>query len=358
MISICIISTIVAVIVAVINVYCCIVIIHSKKLKSVSHMTVFSLLLGHALQGIFVIPLYAKKHSRVTTGAFMCDLFRFTYLFTNYACALSVLVITAARFIGVRYPLRYKVWVSSHRMSRGLLIVWAYVLVLCLVPFASTGKKKKCTYNPQRWWVMMMLLGNTLLPFVIIFIFYITILKAVKNVLIRRQSNSVRHVHRDKTTIKTNNDVTNNSNRVQMKKTKMTYLIVGAYVICWGPSLFYNLLRHICPKQCFPESYEDSQTEMIISFVTKLLTFIDGIISPTIYCWINDSFKTMRQGLMMKFKKKNTTVLLSRKKAVRRPSTSFEMKETKKVSMRVRDENGNEEENTTRLLENEETTPS
>lgn len=329
MLSIVIILIISAIIVTLINVYCCVVIISSKKVNNTSHMTIFSLLLGHAIQGLLVIPCYAAKRSGIYKNTVVCDIFRFSYLFTNYACCLSVLVISVDRFVGVQFPLRYKSWITSKKTARVLLFVWIYVFVLCCIPFYPTGRASKCKYNPRKWWVMMMLVGNTLLPFIIIIFCYMVIIKKVKTVLRSRQSRTndlsrnAKNLGEDIKLTKLSRDT-----RIQLKRTTITYFIVATYVICWGPSFVYNMLLHLCPNACFPDQYDNSDTEKIVGFVTKLLTFVDGIIAPTIYCCSNANFNVMRKRLLSNIRKRVCTdgSVLVRKKAVRKSRmTSIEV---------------------------------
>lgn len=57
MLPIVIILSVSSVVVAAINVSCCIVIVYNKKMHVTSHKTVLSLLIGHSIQGLFVILL-------------------------------------------------------------------------------------------------------------------------------------------------------------------------------------------------------------------------------------------------------------------------------------------------------------
>lgn len=310
MLPIVIILSVSSVVVAAINVSCCIVIVYNKKMHVTSHKTVLSLLIGHSIQGLFVIPCYAAKRSGIYKRTAVCDLFRFSYLFTNYACCLSVLAISMDRFIGVQFPLRYKAWVTRRRVTRILLFLWGYVLALCLLPFIPTIDTR-CKYNPTQWWVLMMLIGNTLIPFLIIIVCYIVILKKVKSVLVQWSVCSNRLPKLSE------NSTTQNTTRIQLKRTKMTYFIVAAYILCWGPSFVYNILLHICHDKCFPASYYDSHMEEVVGFVIKLLTFIDGIIAPTIYCCANANFNLMKRRVLSSIRSSLAKSSLYRRNSIR-----------------------------------------
>ena len=282
-----VVSIISAILVTLINVYCVVIIISSRKVRSPPHMTIFSLLLGHALQGMFVIPCYAAKKSGIYKHTIVCEIFRFSYLLTNYWCCLSVLVITIDRFIGVQFPLKYKVWVTRKRLSRAMFCVWLYVLILCLIPFAPSDSKT-CKYNPQKQWVITMLIVNTLIPFIIVMILYIFIFKKIKIVL----KGKLGKVNRSKT---------------ELKRAKITFFIVATYVLCWGPSLLYYLLLTLCHGTCFHKSFHDSKSREIVGFLIKFLTFIDGLIAPLIYCFASRHFNMLRNTVFASIRRKITT---------------------------------------------------
>ena len=271
-----IILTITSILVTLVNV-CCIVVIFKKPVKKPSDMTICSLIIGHAIQGTLVIPCYAAKRSRVLNQTIVCDVFRFSYLFTNYVCCLSVLIISVDRVIGVSFPLRYQIWITNKRMTRLLICFWVYVLLLCMVPFIPSNIKE-CNYNPQDSWVITMLTGHILLPFLIIILCYILICKKVRSVLYLREylTNSKSILARDI--------------QQQQKKFRTILIVIGTYLLCWGPDFTYYILSILCPKKCFTKDFFHKSDERITGFVIKMLTFIDGVIAPVVYCWVNESF--------------------------------------------------------------------
>jgi len=152
---------------------------------------------------------------------------------------------------------------------------------------------------------MTMLIVNTLLPFIVILFCYVVIFKKVKNVFIRRQQPTcmlgpLLGPQQTTPTIGPNLK----TERGHFKKTKIAFLIVGAYIVCWGPSFIYNLLLTLCPQSCFFASYGGSKTEEIVGFVTKLLTFINGLVAPTIYCCGNAHFNALRKRMYSSIRKR------------------------------------------------------
>jgi len=276
-----------SVLVTVLNLFCITIILYTKRLHKAAHMAITSLLVAHALQGLLVIPSYAIKRAKITRDHRVCDSFRFTYFLTNYGSCLSLLVISLDRCFGVMFPLKYKVFITPKRMIVWLSVVWIYVLSLCLIPFAPNDDRK-CRYHTNKAWTLTMLLGHTMVPFFIILICYMVIFSKVKNVLRARKTQHERSVR----TL---------ARRKQWNKSKTTIIIVGFYIVCWGPSFVYYTTLMLCPNgTCFTEEYLQSKREEYVTFFMKYLTFLDGIIAPLLYCFNNQSFRVARQRFVRK----------------------------------------------------------
>lgn len=84
----------------------------------------------------------------------------------------------------------------------------------------------------------------------------------------------------------------------------MAFVIVGAYMVCWGPSMVYNMLYTLCTKTCFHASFKDSETEELLGFLTKLLTFLDGVFAPVVYCVLDARFEDYRRRVYSQFRRK------------------------------------------------------
>ena len=285
--------SVVAVLVTTINLFCLVVIVCSKLMRKPAHLAISALVIAHLAQGLFVIPSYAVKRADfihdIHHKGILCDVFRFSYLVTNYCICLSLLVITIDRVLASRFPFRYRHKVTYRRMMGVMGVVWIYVLLMCQIPFVPKDGHHKpgCKYKPQKEWVMTMLFGHTLLPFILILCSYIYIFK--KTSIFSQQQEPVMSSNKS-----TKFDIASSRRRSsgmnQQRTFKTCFIIVICYVLCWGPSLFYYVLTNIC-KPCFPKDYKDSYTEEIVGFVMKVLTFLDGILAPIIYLANNASFK-------------------------------------------------------------------
>ena len=258
-----------------------------KRAKKPSMIAILNLLFAHLLQGILVVPSYVVKrldlkHEKISGT--VCDVFRFSYMVTNYISCLSLLLISADRMFAIRKPLLYRTSMTSRGMINAILICWIYTVILCIIPFIPEPESHgKCRYNPQREWTLFMLTCNTMFPFIIILYCYCAIFKSARSSRILRSS-----ICANNTVLRANHEPRESELRVA----KISSIIASAYVLCWGPSFLYYLLLAACPS-CFRTSYFDSEAERIVAFAMKYLTFLNGIIAPIIYCYRYNMLREM-----------------------------------------------------------------
>ena len=88
----------------------CFVFYKQPSLRRVVYYPVISLAIADLLCGTLAMPAYiAKKHVREGWWeGFTCDVFRFTYFFTEYASVLSLMTISIERYIAVKRPVAHR----------------------------------------------------------------------------------------------------------------------------------------------------------------------------------------------------------------------------------------------------------
>ena len=265
------------------NLFCILNIAFSKHLRRASHIAICSLLFAHLIQGLFVIPSYAMKRAKFGYEPVICDVFRFSYLLTNYGACISLLIVTLDRLVAVVYPLKYSVNATMKKMMYILCLCWIYVICLCVIPFFTAKAKSSCSYGPTKEWTLFMLTLNTLIPFIVIFISYILIFSRTKKAFKSRNTERARRC------------------QSQRKFLKTTVLIVLSFIFCWGPSFVYYFLQAVC-QTCLADLYRREDIEKIVTFLMKVLTFVDGIIAPLIYCFMNTRFNAERQKALRRLR--------------------------------------------------------
>ena len=276
--------------------FCLYSIYKSKHLfKRPSILFILNILLVHLYQSIIVLPLYAGKKYKFEdfyTARVVCDAFRFTYLISYYCSIYSVLLIAIDRFIATHYKIKYKHFVTKSKILVLICLMWGYVMSLCLIPFVQESKDIKvnlnstrnypiCTYKPAKEWSSFMLIGNCIVPYIILLVLY----KSVAAIVAKFE---VREIQRRQSCSSANTNVVipleTQDNKENQSITKLAIVLAIAYFILWSPSLFYQILRSFCRDVCFPAGFDTSPLEEYLGFATKYMAFLDSIAAPVIYC--------------------------------------------------------------------------
>lgn len=261
------------------------IIIH-PALHSVTYLSVFSLAMADLLAGMVAMPSYILKKFSLGHSAdiAVCDTFRFSYFLTGYASILSLSVISVERMLIVKSPLRYTTVVTHRRVILGLTLAWLDALIISSLPFVPwdlNDPYKECNYNPTRWWSIIVIICNVIVPFLVILTcytyLYLTAQTHIRKMLSDRGSSSV------------GNSNSNPCRQTNERRASMTILIViGVFVASWFPSCFYYFLEKTCP-QCFSASFRSNQG--IVNALVKILTFTSSFANPLIYCWRSKHFR-------------------------------------------------------------------
>ena len=171
-----------------------------------------------------------------------------------------------------------------------LLGSWLCAVTVSVLPFfwRRGNEDEPCIYDPTREWSLMVITVNVFIPFlVMLFCHVYTVSYALrysrkrKLELLAKGNNPISPQYewqpasekRDKTTVKRERDIT-----------RTLGLVVGAFVICWGPSTFYYFIQMVCPH-CFEPGFKPIKP--IFNAVVKLMTFLNSCVNPLIYYWLN-----------------------------------------------------------------------
>ena len=175
-------------------------------------------------------------------------------------------------------------------MTAFLMISWFDALVVSSLPFfwRKGTEDEPCIYDPTREWSLMVIVTNVFTPFLIMLFCHVyTVSYALrysrkrKLELLAKGNNPTSPQYdwqpakdgRDKNSLKRERDIT-----------RTLGLVVGVFVICWGPSTFYYFIQMVCPR-CFTPAFKGIKP--IFNAVVKLMTFLNSCMNPLIYYWLN-----------------------------------------------------------------------
>ena len=237
------------------------------------------------------MPAYiAKKFVDGGTGeGVVCDIFRFTYFFTEYASVSSLVLVSVERMIALKHPLRSVHPNFGYKIIFFLFLAWLDALIVALLPFIpwESESGEPCSYRPTKWWSLLVIHKNVMVPLLVVIICYIYIYKV-----------AISHV---KTIRMENSPGANTKSRLQQwkqrrKATTTLFIVVGVFMMCWLPSTIYYYVQNVC-EHCF-DSFVGDQKQ-IFNAIVKILTFANSMTNPLIYWYRSNEFKDAFQRMFL-----------------------------------------------------------
>ena len=302
------------------NVFTIIIFVGDRKMRSLtSSYPIISFLLGSAIQGLLAAPTYIAKKLEHPEHLpyFICDLYRFPYFFCGHSMKFSLMIVSIDRLLAIRFPYNYRESITKFRMILALVITWVVTVLIDIIPFLQGHVETECLYHPTRVWGLTVICVFNFLPFCVIIVCYgwIWALAASITFQDKRIQDSL-HQHQsqpyiDNYELKGNanksgescshekqplkNNISTKSSRAiknvryafEMKATKTSLMILGVYVVCWGPLGIFFTIDHFC-HNCLSDdpNIHMSRTRMAI----KLMCFSSSVIAPLVYCWRMNQF--------------------------------------------------------------------
>ena len=307
----------------------------SKSLKTRgSSLLILNLLFLHLGQSVVVLPFWALHKMEISNfiyAKYIANAWRFTYILSFYGTTISVFLISLDRFLATFLLNRYKNFNTMTRMKIAILSLWTYVFALCCIPFIpevkngisqnlneTHHKPQKWIYIPQKPWIIFMLSFNAALPYILILICYIYIVRKLDKMKLLTDKEDTH----DGSSIMLNTHQNMNSKVIKKDLyrykyvTRLTLALSIAYGIFWSPSIFYYITLETC-SSCFPKDWNGSYVKEYVRFIVKYCAFTDAIAAPLIYCFTHSEFrKELRRMKIIVLHHENSSYILERTEMV------------------------------------------
>ena len=283
-----------------------------KLRRRVSNLPVISFLVGSALQGAIPAPLYIYKILKHISGnepGWLCDVYRFQYIFCVHIMELSIMILALERLCAIRFPFKYPTHLTRRNFNLVLGVSWITTIIIDLFPFLNfqdddATAADKCNYIPPSSWGLCVIIFYNIVPFLTVFACYAMIWRTAYGFALtdRKRSESLRitqqcnlitkdesgsYVEVDKEKLSQKHSYQNTLRfTLEIKATKTSLAIVAVFLICWLPMGIFYMADHFC-HNCISDNEKLKHARRAV----KLLAFSSSLVTPLVYCWWNKEFR-------------------------------------------------------------------
>lgn len=273
------------------NTLVCVACVKCLYLQSFSEQLIFSLALSDIMVAASVLPfdiVYWITFPRWPLGGYVCNLWNALFFLFLTASVLNLTSVSIDRFLAVVYPLRYSIWMTPNLVKLMIVSVWLYSFGIAVIIFFLLDPPEDQTYsfNLNPIFHGFLLIGNVILPFIIMIILYSKIYIIAKRHA-RRAGVASSNANTSSPTRRTN------SFARELKLAKTLGIVVLCFVICWLPFEIINVIILV------DEGVATCAVE-IIDTVACWLAYLHSSLNPLLYAFASSDFRRAFRKLLCK----------------------------------------------------------
>ena len=272
--------------------------LHQPSKYFIASLAVADLLVGMVLEPFRVYQRSLDFQSLYTMSIHLC---RFTMWIDTFALSASIYTLTVIsfdRFFKIRKPLQYRFRMTTSKSLKIIFIIW--LISTAIATYAATPHSGsqgilllggKCTVydNSEKIKVYYTFQGVSLffLPTTVILVMYTLIFVVVH----KRQK-----MLRNGELAQTCNDQNQRSVFLQdLKAIRMLLVVVGVFILCWGPYFIYQILWDY-----YPSSFSYRRQTFIANLIIYLLSYFNSLCNPIIYACLDQTYRTAFKKLFQR----------------------------------------------------------
>ena len=263
------------------------------------------------LTGAIVAPLkvYRRSLDVESRRTMSIDLCRFMVWIDTFAFAASIYTLTFIsfdRYLKIRKPLQYRSRMTTSKSLKIIFIIW--LISTAFATYAATPHSGSwgilytatfsCPYNisKAKGFYTFLAVSAFFLPTTVILIMYALIFVVV----IKRQK-----MLRNGDLGQTLNDRNQRSAfRQNLKTIRMLLVVLGVFILCWGPYFIYVLLWYYSPSIIDWDRYWRSSSYRrqinTIGLVITRLPYFNSLCNPIIYASLDQTYREAFKNLFQR----------------------------------------------------------
>lgn len=234
----------------------------SSKIRTKTNYFVVSLAVADILVALVSMPIWAAYlMSGVELKQGLLKIWTFMDILCGVASIINLTAISIERYFCISYPLNYHTTMTSFKAITTIIIIWVFSIIM------SSLKIILWKWPPPKY-ELMVVISCFFVPLVIMCITYYFIFKTA-----RYQARQI--------ALMINGNVKNFLLASEMRAAKTLAVVMGAFVISWGPFFIINIVYGFCPRCVTAESV----------VVAKWMHYTNSLFNPIVYACMNKEFR-------------------------------------------------------------------
>lgn len=234
----------------------------NTKIRTVTNYFVVSLAVADILIALVSMPIWAAYlMSGVELKQGLLKVWTFMDILCGVASIINLTAISIERYFCITYPLSYHTTMTSVKAITTIIIIWIFSIIM------SSLKIILWKLPPPKY-ELMVVISCFFVPLIIMCTTYRFIFKTA-----RFQARQI--------ALMINGNVKNFLLASEMRAAKTLAVVMGAFVISWGPFFTINIVYGFCTRCVTPDSV----------VVAKWMHYSNSVFNPIVYACMNKEFR-------------------------------------------------------------------
>jgi hypothetical protein len=280
--------------------------LHQPNKYFIACLAVADLLVGAIVEPLKLYQVSLDDESRLTMSIHLC---RFAVWIDTVALSASIYTLTFIsfdRYLKVRKPLQYRSRITTSKSLKVIFIIW--LISTAFATYAATphsGSRgilstsdKNCSLSDDRnevkGFYTFLAVSAFFLPTTVILVMYALIF-----VVVHKRQKMLRNGELGQTC----NDQNQRSAFLQdLKAIRMLLVIVGVFILCWGPLIICLMLLFYYPH--FVDSDNRSLSYWYLFYAGETLVYtlplFNSLCNPIIYACLDQTYRAAFKNLFQR----------------------------------------------------------
>ncbi|XP_028398858.1 trace amine-associated receptor 5-like [Dendronephthya gigantea] len=249
------------------------------------------------LVGLFLAPIKAYKLDlRVRQRTMSIHLCRFVVWIDTFALTTSIYTLTFIsfdRYLKISKPLQYMTRMTT---STSLKLIFIIVFISsCIASYAATPRSgsigilfsgasscSEADFDQTKSFYTFMIIGMFFVPTGVIAVMYVLIFLVAHKRQKMRRNGELGQTRSQRTAL-----------YEDLKVIKMLMIVVGVFIICWGPNIIWVILHYHFPNLLYTNSrsIHHNYRMFTIRMVFSILPLFNSLCNPIIYAFLDRKYK-------------------------------------------------------------------